>query len=264
MSFKNKIVWITGASSGIGESLAIELKKQGAKLILSSRKREKLYDLKQKLKTNPIDTHILQIDLEDRQSLAEKAEEAWKIYGKIDYLFNCGGISQRATAVETSLETEEKIINTNYWGTVIISKTLLPKMIATGGGHLIILSSLVGKFGTANRSSYSASKHALHGYFDSLRSEVFNKGIDISIICPGYINTAISKNAVKGDGSAYNKMDENQANGISAEECASQILTAVKSKKEEVIIARKEKYGVLIKRFLPNYFSKMIRKRNIN
>jgi len=264
MSFKNKIVWITGASSGIGEALAIALKKEGAKLILSSRKREKLYELKQKLKTNPIDTHILQLDLEDKQNLFGKADEAWKIYGKIDYLFNCGGVSQRSEAIETSIEAEEKIINTNYWGTVILSKAILPKMIDTGGGHLIVLSSVVGKFGTANRTSYSASKHALHGYFDSLRSEVFDKGINISIICPGYIHTAISKNAITGDGSLYNKMDENQANGISASECASQILDAVKAKKEEVVIAGKEKYGVLLKRFFPVYFSKLIRKREIN
>jgi dehydrogenase/reductase SDR family protein 7B len=264
MSFKNKIVWITGASSGIGEALAIALKKEGAKLILSSRKREKLYELKQKLKANPIDTHILQLDLEDKQNLPDKAEEAWKIYGKIDYLFNCGGVSQRSTAVDTSIEAEEKIMNTNYWGTVILSKALLPKMIDAGEGHLVVISSLVGKFGTAKRSSYSASKHALHGYFDSLRSEVFDKGIDISIICPGYIHTAISKNAVTGDGSLYQKMDKNQEKGISARECASQILAAVKAKKEEVVIAGKEKYGVLWKRFFPAYFSKMIRKREIN
>lgn len=264
MSFKNKIVWITGASSGIGEALAMELKKQGAKLILSSRKREKLYELKQKLKTNPIDTHILQLDLEDKERLVEKAEEAWKIYGKIDYLFNCGGISQRSYTVETTIETEEKIFNTNYWGTVILSKTLLPKMITSGGGHLIVLSSLVGKFGTARRSSYSASKHALHGYFDSLRSEVYDKGINITIICPGYINTSISNNAINGDGSLYNKLDDNQVNGISAHDCALEILKAVSQNKEEVIIAGKEKYGVMLKRFFPAYFSKIIRKREIN
>jgi dehydrogenase/reductase SDR family protein 7B len=173
-------------------------------------------------------------------------------------------VSQRSTAVDTSIEAEEKIMNTNYWGTVILSKALLPKMIDAGEGHLVVISSLVGKFGTAKRSSYSASKHALHGYFDSLRSEVFDKGIDISIICPGYIHTAISKNAVTGDGSLYQKMDKNQEKGISARECASQILAAVKAKKEEVVIAGKEKYGVLWKRFFPAYFSKMIRKREIN
>jgi dehydrogenase/reductase SDR family protein 7B len=264
MSFKNKIVWITGASSGIGEALAIALKKEGAKLILSSRKREKLYELKQKLKANLIDTHILQLDLEDKQNLPDKAEEAWKIYGKIDYLFNCGGISQRSYAEDTTIATEERIFNTNYWGTVILSKTLLPKMIASGGGNLIVLSSLVGKFGTAKRSSYAASKHALHGYFDSLRSEVYDKGIHISIICPGYINTSISNNALTGDGSLYHKLDDNQANGISAQDCAQEILKAVRQNKEEVIIAGKERNAVLLKRFFPAYFSKMIRKRKIN
>lgn len=263
MSFKNKIVWITGASSGIGKALAIELHKQQAKLILSSRSREKLYELKQNLKNNPLDIHILPFDLEDKESLPYKAEEAWRIYGNVDILINCGGISQRSSVIETNLKVEEKIFNTNYWGTVILSKTLLPRMIEKNSGHLVIVSSLVGKFGTQNRSSYSASKHALHGYFDSLRSEVHDKGINISIICPGYIHTAISKNAITGEGALYNKMDINQEHGISARDCAIKILSAIENKKEEVIIAGKEKYGVLIKRFFPKYFSKMIRKRKI-
>lgn len=263
MNFKNKIVWITGASSGIGEALAIELKKQGAKLILSSRKKEKLYELKQRLKTDLINTHILPLDLENQDLLPQKVEEAWRIYGKIDLLFNCGGISQRSLGLETDLAVEQKIFNTNYWGTVIISKSLLPKMINKGSGHLVIMSSLVGKFGTQYRTSYSASKHALHGYFDSLRNEVYDKGIDITIVCPGFVNTKITINSVVGDGSLYNKMDNNQANGMGASDCAMKILKAVDMKKEEVIFGGKEKYGVLIKRFFPKYFSKMIRKQKV-
>jgi dehydrogenase/reductase SDR family protein 7B len=263
MSFKNKIVWITGASSGIGKALAIELHKQQAKLILSSRNREKLYELKQYLKSNPLDIHILPLDLEDKENLPSKAAEAWKIYGNIDILIHSGGISQRSSAIETNIKVEEKIFNTNYWGTVILSKALLPKMIEKNSGQLVIISSLVGKFGTANRSSYAASKHALHGYFDSLRSEVYDKGIDISIICPGYIHTSVSENAVTGEGLRYNIMDENQKNGISARDCAIKILSAIDNKKEEVIIAGKEKYGLMLKRFFPSYFSKMIRKRKI-
>lgn len=263
MSFKNKIVWITGASSGIGEALAKELSSQGAKIIISARRREKLYELKQKLKSNPLDVHVLPLDLEQINELANKANEAWKIYGKIDILINTGGISQRSLVIETDPLVEQKIMNINYWGTVNLSKTLLPKMIELGGGHLVIISSLVGKFGTQYRSSYAASKHALHGYFDSLRSEVYDKGISISIICPGFINTNITINSVTGNGDLYNVMDKNQEDGISAEECASKILNAIKSKKEEVFIGGKEKYGVIIKRLFPKYFSKMIRKRKV-
>ncbi len=263
MNFKNKIVWITGASSGIGKALSIILFQQGAKVILSARSREKLYDLKQKLKGNPLDIHILPLDLEQKETLAQKAEEAWKIYGKIDILFNCGGISQRSLALETTTTTEEKIMNTNYWGTVLLSKTIVAKMVKQQSGHIVVLSSLVGKFGTQYRSSYAASKHALHGYFDSLRNEVYQNGIAISIICPGFIRTDITLNSVTGDGSLYNKMDKNQEEGLSALDCATQILKAVESKKEEVLIGKKEKFGVLIKRFFPAYFSKMIRKREV-
>lgn len=256
-------MWITGASSGIGEALTKELSLQGAKIIISARRREKLYELKQKLKSNPLDIHVLTLDLEQVDELANKANEAWKIYGKIDILINAGGISQRSLALETEPGIEQKIMNTNYWGTVNLSKALLPKMIALRSGHLVIISSLVGKFGTQYRSSYAASKHALHGYFDSLRCEVYDKGINISIICPGFINTSITINSVTGNGERYNVMDKNQENGISAEECAVRILKAIKSKKEEVLIGGKEKYGVMLKRFFPKYFSEMIRKRKV-
>ncbi|WP_353132487.1 SDR family oxidoreductase [Pseudopedobacter sp.] len=263
MNFKNKVVWITGASSGIGKELAIALKSQGAKLILSSRKREKLYQLKQALKTDPINTHILSLDLTDKQTLALKSEEAWRIYGYIDILIHCGGISQRSLGLETSLEVEQQILDTNYWGTVILSKNIIPRMIENGSGHVVIISSLMGKFGTQYRTSYAASKHALHGYFDSLRCEVYDKGIDISIICPGFVNTDITKNSLTANGEKYERSDDFQLNGISPKECALQILKAIEKKKEEVIIAGKEKWGVILKRFFPAYFSKMIRKRKV-
>ena len=263
MNFKNKIVWITGASSGIGEALVYELSQQGAKLIISSRKAESLYAVKQKCKKNLLDIHVLPLDLEKKQSLFSKADEACKIYGKIDILINAGGISQRGQVIEMESAVEEKIMDTNFWGTVNLSKALVPKMIAQGNGHLVILSSLVGKFGTQYRSTYSASKHALHGYFDSLRCEVYDKGISISIICPGFIKTNVTVNSVTSTGEKYGEMDENQLNGMSAYDCAINILEAIDKKKEEVLIGGKEKYGVYIKRFFPKYFSKMIRKRKV-
>lgn len=261
MDFKNKIVWITGASSGIGEALVYALNELGAKLIISSRKAENLYKVKQKCKNNPLDVHVLPLDLEQKQILFSKADEAWKIYGRIDILINAGGISQRSTVLDTLPEVEEKIFNTNYWGTVYLSKALLPKMLVQGNGHLVIISSVVGKFGTQFRSSYAASKHALHGYFDSLRCEVYDKGIDVSIICPGYVKTKVTINSVTATGEKYGIMDDNQANGLSAFACANKILKAIATKKEEVLIGGKETFGVYIKRFFPKYFSQMIRKR---
>jgi short-subunit dehydrogenase len=261
MNFKNKIVWITGASSGIGEALVYGLHQQGAKLIISSRKAEQLYIVKQNCKKNPLDIHVLPLDLTQKQSLFGKADEAWKIYGKIDILINSGGISQRGLVLNMDAAVEEKIMDTNFWGTVNLSKALVPKMINQGNGHLVVISSLVGKFGTRFRSTYAASKHALHGYFDSLRCEVEEDGISISIICPGFIKTNVSLNSLNADGSIYNVMDDNQAKGMSAEDCANRILKAIDAKKEEVFFGGKEKYGVYIKRFFPKYFSKMMKKR---
>ncbi|WP_017259502.1 SDR family oxidoreductase [Pedobacter arcticus] len=263
MNFKNKIVWITGASSGIGEALVYLLNNEGAKLIISSRRSGALYEVKQKCKKNPLDVHVLPLDLEQTETLASKAENAWKIYGTIDILINAGGISQRGTVLETTPEVEQKIMNINYWGTVNLTKLILPKMLERETGNLVVLSSVVGKFGTAFRSTYSASKHALQGYFDSLRCEVYDKGISVNIICPGFIKTNVTINSVTATGEKYNQMDENQENGMSVMDCAQKILEAIDQNKEEVLIGGKETYGVLIKRFFPKYFSKMIRKRKV-
>jgi short-subunit dehydrogenase len=210
-----------------------------------------------------LDIHVLPLDLEQTETLVSKAENAWKIYGAIDILINAGGISQRGTVLETTPEIEQKIMNINYWGTVNLSKAILPKMLERGTGNLVILSSVVGKFGTAFRSTYSASKHALQGYFDSLRCEVYDKGLSVNIICPGFIKTNVTINSVTATGEKYNQMDENQENGMSAIDCAQKILEAIDQNKEEVLIGGKETYGVLIKRFFPKYFSKMIRKRKV-
>ncbi len=258
----NKIVWITGASSGIGEALVYALNASGAKLIISSRNRDELFRVKQQCK-NQIDVHVLSLDLEDSENLPKKAEEALKIYGKIDMLINSGGISQRALALETDLITEQRLMNINFWGTVILSKAVLPQMLKQNSGAIICVSSLVGKFGTRYRSAYSASKHALHGYFDSLRIEISNPKIQILLACPGFIKTNVTINALIADGSAQGTMDDAQQNGMPAEECAKQIIKAIKQKKDEVYIGGKEVKGVLLKRFFPKYFANLIKKAKV-
>ncbi|UKT63999.1 SDR family oxidoreductase [Pedobacter mucosus] len=258
----SKIVWITGASSGIGEALVYQYFKAGDKLIISGRNRDELFRVKANCQ-NSFNVHVLPFDLSETEILKSKAEDAIKIFGKIDLLVNCGGISQRGLALETSLEIEQKIINTNFWGTVILSKAVLPLMIANGGGQIIVISSLVGKFGTKLRSAYSASKHALHGYFDSLRSEVYDQNINITIVCPGFIKTNVSINALTASGTGQGIMDDAQSNGMSAETCAIEIVKAIKNKKEEVYIGGKETKAVLLKRFFPNLFSKKIRQAKV-
>lgn len=255
---KNKVVWITGASSGIGEALVYAYDKMGAKLILSARNRDELYRVKTACKS-PVNVHVLPLDLENTASLEIKAEEAIRIYGHVDLLINSAGISQRSLALDTKLQTEQRLMNVNFWGTAVLSKAVIPKMIAHGGGKIVCISSLVGKFGTRLRSAYSASKHALHGYFDSLRAEVFDKNIQITIICPGFIKTKVSVNALTADGSPQGTMDSGQENGMLPAECAKQIVLAIQQNKEEVYIGGKETKGIWFKRFFPLRFSKYMR-----
>lgn len=263
MSKTTSIVWITGASSGIGEALVYAYHQMGAKLIISSRNKDKLYEVKARCKGNPTDIHVLPLDLEDTESLENKAQEALKIFGRIDILIHSGGISQRSLAMDTKLEVAQRLMNVNFFGTVALSQAIIPAMIAQGGGQIVIISSLVGKFGTPLRSAYAASKHALHGYFDSLRAELYHKQIGITIICPGFIKTQVSVNALVGDGSAQNSMDDAQANGMLPEICAKKIIEAVRSRKEEVYIGGKETLGVWIKRWAPGIFSKILRKAKV-
>ena len=260
---KDQVVWLTGASSGIGEALAYELSKEGAKLILSARRLSELERV-QKQCANPDLTRVLVLDLSDPFSLSQKALEAQTFFGDIDILINSGGISQRDMAINTSLEVDRKIMEVNYFGSISLSKAVLPGMVRRKKGHHVVISSASGIVSTPLRSGYAASKHALHGFYDALRAEHFSDNIQVTIVCPGYINTSISLNALMGDGTNQNKMDDAQANGISAEACAKSILKAIKKDREEVYIAGiRELMGIYIKRFLPSLFSRIIRKAKV-
>lgn len=259
---KDKIVWITGASSGIGEAMVYAYNSLGAKLIISSRNRDELFRVKNNCK-NQIDVHVLSLDLEDTLNLPQKAQEAIKIYGSIDMLINSGGISQRSLAMQTDGATEQRLMKVNFWGTVILSKAVLPQMITRNQGAIIGISSLVGKFGTRFRSAYSASKHALHGYFDSLRIEIDNPNIHIMLACPGFIKTKVTLNALTANGSAQGTMDHAQENGMLPEVFAKQLIKAIAAKKDEVYIGGKETKGVWIKRIFPGLFNRLIRKAKV-
>lgn len=262
MSFQDKIIWITGASSGIGQALAFELSNRGAKLILSSRRKEVLTEVKENCK-NPSDVHIITLDLSKTDQLAAKAKEALGIFGHIDYLFNNGGISQRSEAINTKLEVIRRVMEINFFGSVALTKAVLPSMTERQSGHIVITSSVMGKFGTRLRSSYAASKHALHGYFDSLRQEVYNDDIKISIVCPGFIKTNITKNALEADGSKHNKMGKGQKNGMPADEFVDKLIPKILKGKEEIYIGGKEIWAVYLKRFFPRLLNKMLRNTDV-
>lgn len=257
-----KVIWITGASSGIGEATAYKYNQEGYKVILSARKEKELERVKNNCQF-PENAKVLSLDLMESDSFAQKTAEAIAAFGQVNIVLHNGGISQRSLIKETSLEVDRKIMEVNFFGTIALTKAILPQFITQKSGQFGVISSLVGKFGSPYRSSYAASKHALHGFFESLRHEHFDENISVTMICPGFIHTDVSKNALTADGSPLNEMDSAQANGMSTEECAKQIFQALKSQKEEVYIGGKEKFGIYLKRLVPTIFTKILRKSEV-
>lgn len=263
MNFTNKVIWITGASSGIGKALAIELSKHNVKLVLSARNEAKLSEVK-KACSNPNQVLVLPLDLGNIESFNLKVNEVISTFGKIDILVNNGGISQRSLAKDTNISVDQQLMNINYIGTVALTKAVLSHFIENKQGQFVVTTSIVGKIGTPLRSSYAASKHALHGFFDSLRAENHANNISVTLVCPGFVKTNVSINALTGDGSPQNKMDTATQNGISPNRFARIMVKAIYKKKEEVYIAgAKEKLGVYVKRFFPKLLSTMIRKLSV-
>lgn len=223
--FKNKKVWVTGASSGIGKALSLELARRGARLILSSRKMEDLNIVAVECGNESI--QVLPLDLGKHEELDTLIESHQDLISQVDILINNAGISQRSLVSETEFEAYKKLMDVNYLGTVKLSKAVLPHFMKRGAGHFVTISSMAGKFGVPVRSGYSASKMALHGFFGALRAELKDPGIKITMVCPGYIKTDISKNALTADGSAQGTMDNAQLNGMDVAVMASKVLDAV-------------------------------------
>ena len=262
-SFAGKVIWITGASSGIGEALAYEFSKQNCYLVLSARRENELQRVKQNCAGNKESILILPFDLADSSKLSNILQLVIQRFSRIDLLINNGGISQRAYAKDTSLEIDRKLMEVNYFSYVALTKSVLPFMIAQNSGHIAVTSSPSGKYGFFLRSGYAASKHALHGFFESLRLEVYNNNIQISFIIPGKIRTNGSLNALNEKGEAFNKMDESFEKGMSPEECARRIVKGLQQEKEEILIGGKEIMAIHLKRLFPTLFSRVMLKQKV-
>jgi dehydrogenase/reductase SDR family protein 7B len=260
--FKGKTIWITGASSGIGEALVKALAGENANIILSARNESQLLKVQQAAGLTEANSMILPLDLADMKEIEMITSKVIARFGKIDILFNNGGVSQRSLATDTKLDVDRTLMEVNYFGTLAITKSVLPHMIKAQSGLIVVTSSIAGKFGFFLRSAYSASKHALQGYFETLRMELYDKNVKILLVCPGKIATHISENALTANGSSNNRMDAAQANGMTADNCASEILKGIRNGKEELIIgSAKEHFAILMKRLFPGLFSIMIRKQ---
>ena len=262
--YTDKKVWITGASAGIGRALANALAKEGANLILSSRKAEALERVKNECGGSNID--ILVLDLEAHEDLETILQQNKNLFEDVDILINNGGISQRSKVVDTNFDVYKKLMDVNYLGTIKISQSLRPFFIRRGGGHYVVISSMAGKFGVPIRSGYSAAKMALHGFFEAFRAEVYDKNIKITMVCPGFVKTDISINSLSGDGEAHNIMDEAQEKGMNVNDLAQEILKAVEKQKEEVYFGgfKETKLAIFVSRLFPGTFRKIIRKAKVN
>lgn len=253
-------IWITGASSGIGEACSYLFASEGAKLILTATREEQLKKVQQKCIELGAECEILPCDLLQIDRLDAIADKALSIFGKIDILFLNAGISQRSKAIDTDFSVDKKIMDVNFFAPVKIAKRILPEMITCGGGTIAVTTSITGKFGFPLRSAYAASKFALYGFFETVQAEYYEQNIRVVMVCPGRVKTNISFNALEADGTKYAQMDDGQAGGISAEKAARKIVKAIKMQKPEVLVGGKELLMVYIKRFLPGLARKMVRK----
>jgi short-subunit dehydrogenase len=261
MNFSDRRVWITGASSGIGEALALAFHRAGARLILSARREEELRRV-QALCGGEQNTRVLPLDMTHAAALPEKVRIALSCFGGIDYLVLNAGISQRALTRSTDESVYRRIMETNFFGPEILARAVLPSMLEQKRGHFVVISSIAGKFGVPLRSGYSASKFALHGFFEALRAEESRNGIHVTMVCPGFIRTNVSISALKADGTQHAVMDPDVANGMPADECARQILKGVAREKKEICVgAPREKGLVYMKRFFPGTLARMLSRR---
>jgi dehydrogenase/reductase SDR family member 7B len=255
--FQNKVVWITGASSGIGEALAYAFSFRGANLILSSRRLDELERVKYTCRF-PESVKILTLDLGDSSSLESTTKEAVSIFGHIDIMVHNGGISQRSLIVETNMDVHRRVMELDYFSYVAITKALLPHFIEKKSGHFVVTSSVMGKIGTPMRSAYAAAKHALHGFFDCLRAEVSANNIKVTILTPGYIKTNISQHAVTRDGAKLGTKSVNIENGLAPGKAANQILKAIEKGSFESYIGKFgfEKFVLMLNRLSPAIVTK--------
>jgi len=261
--FKDKVVWITGASSGIGEALAYKLSETGANLALSSNEPERLEEVRDKC-ANKASHLVVSLDLSEWRTLASKAEAVLRRFSRVDILVNNGGISHRSMAKDTVLEVDRRVMDIDYFGHIALTKAVLPSMLERKSGHIVVTTSLAGLIPVPYRTAYCAAKHALHGFFDTLRVEVWDDNIKVTLICPAQVRTNISFQALAGDGDKYGRMDPLIEAGMSPEECADAVIKAVLKGKEQVLVGRgKPIIGTYVKRLSPALFTRIVRKAQV-
>ncbi len=260
--FKERVVWITGGSSGIGEALAHQFASQGSKIVLSARREEKLNRVRDDCVARGLDPEhvlVLPLDVTSYESMPAAVQRIVQTFGRLDMLINNAGISQRSLCVDTDFSVYQQIFEVDVLGQIALTQQALPIMIKQGSGHIAITSSVAGKIGVPYRTGYCAAKHAVMGFFDALRGEVAHQGIKVTTITPGYIQTNISVSALKGDGSTFDRVDKNIAGGMDVNRCAETIMRGFRKGTPEIAVGEGfEMKGLWLKRFFPGLVFKKV------
>ena len=254
-------VWITGASSGIGEACALRYAAEGAQLVLTSSSAERLAPVAERCRAaGAAGVAALPYDLGDPAGIPELVRQAWQAFGGLDTAFLNAGISQRTSVEDTSVEMIRKIMEINYFSPVGIARELLPHLLEQGGGHIAVTTSIAGRFGFPLRCGYSSSKFALYGFFETLQAEYYDRGVRVTIVCPGRVRTNISRYALDKGGVPHGKMDPGQAGGLAPEAAAKQIVRAIRRGRREVLVGRGELLMTYVKRFFPGLCARLARR----
>lgn len=259
--YADKVVWITGASSGIGAALAAAFSRAGARLVLSARRTAELEKVRAGC-ARPDEHLVLPLDMAGGDFDGAVASVLAR-FGHIDVLVNNAGISQRSRVADTVLAVDRRIMEVNYFGVVALTRAVLPVMRRQQQGSIVTISSLVGLVSTPLRSTYSASKHALHGFFEALRAEEHDNGIRVLMVCPGSIRTDVSLHALSGDGSEHGVMDNLIDKGLPPAVCAERILAALAAGRQQVLVAGSERHAVLIYKLFPALYRRLIRRMTV-
>lgn len=247
-NFDQAVVWITGASSGIGAALALEAAQRGARVVLSSRREQALQEVKQQcINAGAAEQNllVLPLDVENYQSMPAAVNKVVEQFGRIDLLVNNAGISQRSVCLETDLAVYRKLLDVDVLGQIALTKLVLPIMVKQGSGLLSVTSSVAGKVGAPMRTGYSAAKHAVMGFFDALRVEVAHLGLKVSTIVPGSVRTAVAHNAVTGTGELHAKADPNIEAGMDVNAAAKVIADGFANGVEEIAVGEGPEMNLL-------------------
>lgn len=245
--FEENVIIITGATAGIGKELAIQLSYQKAFLSLAARDETRLNKIAEECRANGARVLIVPTDVSEKEQCRNLIDKTVSEFGRIDSLINNAGISMWARFDEiTDLSLLEKIMQVNYFGSVYCTYFALP-YLKKSNGRIVGISSLTGKTGVPTRTGYAASKHAMAGFFDSLRIELMNSGVTVTMIYPGFVATEVRERAFGSDGKPLGKSHLDEKNVMPVDECAKQIMNAVSKRKRELVMTAKAKIGLWIK-----------------